>query len=120
MVQRPMAALPFAPEALADAEPVERLPRLALDLRTKRGRGNSAPDAAGYRGPTADDWEFYLVRVAKDERTCLGCGETFVRGICPRCGLPEPGEQGGKGRRERIPPSVSTESYLKPEEYRRL
>lgn len=58
------------------------------------------------------------MRVAKDERTCLGCGETFVRGICPRCELPEPGEQGGKGRRERIPPSVATESYLRPEEYR--
>ena len=58
------------------------------------------------------------MRVAKDERTCLGCGETFSRGICPRCGLPEPGEKGRKKRMERQPPSVPTESYLQPEEYR--
>jgi hypothetical protein len=60
------------------------------------------------------------VHVAKDERTCLGCGETFSRGICPRCGLPEPGEKDGKGRMDRLPPTVLTESYLRPEEYRLL
>jgi predicted amidophosphoribosyltransferase len=60
------------------------------------------------------------VHVAKGERTCLGCGETFSRGICPRCGLPEPGEKGGKRREDRLPPTVLTESYLRPEEYRLL
>ena len=69
--------------------------------------------------PTADDLEFRMVRVAKGERTCLGCGETFNQGICPRCGLPEPGEKEGK-RRDHLPPSVATVSYLRPEEYRLL
>ena len=70
--------------------------------------------------PTANSWEFRQVRVAKGERTCLGCGEVFARGICPRCGLPEPGEHGGRRRAERLPATVPTESYLLPEEYRQV
>lgn len=69
-------------------------------------------------GPTANDLEFRLVRVLRNERTCLGCGETFTNGMCPRCGLPEPGEQGEGKRKDRLPPSVATDSYLLPEEYR--
>lgn len=70
--------------------------------------------------PTADSWEFRQVRVAAGEKTCLGCGEVFARGICPRCGLPEPGEHGGRRRADRLPPTVPTDSYLSPEEYRRV
>ena len=90
------------------------LPRIEVSASRTRSR------PARRYGPTADDWDFYLVRVQTGERTCLGCGETFVGGFCPRCGLPEPGEQGGKGRLERLPPSMPTESYLRPEEYRRV
>ena len=75
-------------------------------------------ERAAWRRPSANDWEFRLVHVVKDERTCLGCGEVFNRGICPRCGLPEPGEKGDKRRADRLPPTVLTESYLRPEEYR--
>ena len=91
------------------------LPR--IEARSSRTRSRPARRY----GPTADDWEFYLVRVQKGERTCLACGETFSAGrFCDRCGLPEPGEHGGKGRLERLPPSMPTESYLRPEEYRRV
>ena len=70
-------------------------------------------------GPTADDWNFHVVHVIPGERTCLGCGETFPGGgYCQRCGLPEPGEKRGRRRQDRLPPSVPTEGYLQPDEYR--
>ena len=78
----------------------------------------AAHDRTTWRRPSANDLEFRMVRVTKDERTCLGCGETFGKGICPRCGLPEPGEKEGRSRLDRLPPNVLTESYLRPEEYR--
>ncbi len=50
----------------------------------------------------------WRIRVARGERTCCGCGETFVEGgFCPRCALDEKG-----GHRAALPPSVATLSYL--------
>ena len=90
------------------------LPRIeATPIRTPKR-------PAGKYWPTADDWEFYLVRVGKGERTCLGCGETFpADGYCARCGLPDPGAKSRNDTvAEKLPPSVATDSYLRPEEYR--
>jgi len=53
-----------------------------------------------------------VVCVAPNERTCLGCGETFVGEFCIRCGL-----RGDGTRREKLPPSVPTLAYLREGEY---
>ena len=91
---------------------VAPLPRIEVRPTLTRSR------PTGRYWPTADDLEYRLVRVTKDEKTCLGCGETFGKGICPRCGLPEPGEKDGNKRMDRLPPAVATISYLRDEEYR--
>jgi hypothetical protein len=51
------------------------------------------------------------VKVAGNERTCLGCGDTFTD-YCLRCGFTEDGK-----RRKTSVPAVPTLSYLRDGEY---
>lgn len=99
-------------------EDVPVIPRLAVSQRRRRHEVVTPEEAharAAWRRPTADDLEFRLVRVTRGEQTCLECFETFNGTMCPRCGLPEPGQP---NRYARVTPSIPTESYLQPEEYR--
>ena len=120
-----MATLPFALE-LADETDVEPLPRLQLDeltvdRRTRRSRYAPAQSvrpgavgAPGYRGSTADNWDFQRVRVnGRQEMTCTECGETTNDPYCVRCGRPT--RDGGIiATRTRMVPTLS---YLQDGEF---
>lgn len=76
----------------------------------------TTPAPNDWTPPTGDTW--LLVRVGRDEMTCLGCGETFASGdYCQRCGARD-GEDGPHKRREDLPPAVPTLDYLREDEYR--
>lgn len=72
-------------------------------------------DCADWSKPTGDTQ--HVIYVARDELTCLGCGETFTAGdYCQRCGARD-GEDGPHRSRKDMPPAVRTTSYLWPGEY---
>lgn len=74
-----------------------------------------APLPSDWTPPTGDTQQ--AIKVAPNELTCLGCGETFALGdYCQRCGARD-GEDGPHRKREQMPPAVPTASYLRPGEY---
>jgi hypothetical protein len=58
----------------------------------------------------------WRVRVAKNEMTCLDCGETTTRGFCTRC-VVEDDEMGASGHSKLGRNLVPTLSYLREGEY---
>lgn len=59
-----------------------------------------------------------LVKVARNEMTCLGCGEIAIGGYCPNCGGDNLAEAAMFGDfRSDPPPLVPTTSYLRDGEY---
>lgn len=74
-----------------------------------------APLPGDWTPPTGDTQ--HVIYVARDEMTCLGCGETFTAGsICTRCNERDE-VTGERTRRCDLPPAVPTASYLRPGEY---
>lgn len=98
-----------------------------------RSKTSEAVLRSNWQAPTADDPAYQLVQVSVGERTCLVCGETFVR-HCPRCSQrrwshpADPGDPADPAEpvvddtelseQDVATRSVPTISYLLPEEYR--
>lgn len=81
-----------------------------LRSSVRRGQHQGQTD---WPAPTGDTQP--LIKVGRDEMTCLACGDTFrASSFCVRCGLRE-GESGAM--LESLPPSVPTVDYLRVGEY---
>lgn len=87
---------------------------VAAALEHTAARRHTAQGDPKWQPPTGDTW--FLIRVAADEMTCLGCGDTFPSGhYCERCGQKVNGEPIA---REKLPLAVPTLNYLQEGEYR--